>query len=148
MIGLVPLVVSIVFLCVLMLIDGHAPSWHALGALVGVALLFAFTAALGLGLSVLVTFYRDIGVALPNILMVILFATPILYPLEVTHPILAKLAVWNPLYIIAEWVRDPLVYHRFPDPRGLLWVLFLTLLIGRFTLNGFRRVKGNLHSAI
>jgi len=148
MLGLVPLLVSIVFLTCLMILDGHAPSWHAVGVVPAIILLFAFTSALGLGLAALVTFYRDIGVALPNFLMILLFMTPILYPTESTPAVLARMAEWNPFFIIAQWVREPLIYHRFPPVYGLVWVSFLTLFIGRFTLKGFRRVKGYMHSAI
>lgn len=148
MVGLVPLLVSIAFLAVLMVIEGHAPTWHAVGVIPAILMLFGFTAAIGLGLAPLVTFFRDIGVALPNLLMIILFATPILYPTEATPALLAKLSAWNPFYIIAQWVRDPLINHTFPPLQGLLWVTFLTLAIGCFTLAGFRRVKGYLHSAI
>lgn len=148
MVGLVPLLVGIVFLTCLMLLEGHMLSWHAIAVIPALATLFAFIAALGLGLSVLVTFYRDIGVALPNILMVILFSTPILYPPSATPEALQAVSMWNPFYIIAEWIRDPLVNHRFPSFVGLAYVWVLTLVIGTFTLRAFRRVKGYLHSAI
>lgn len=148
LVGLVPLGVSIVFLSVLMVIDGHAPTWHAIGVIPGVLLMFGFITALGLGLAAIVTFFRDVGVALPNMLMVILFSTPILYPPEATHPLIAQVSAWNPFFIIAQWIRQPLIDHSFPPIEGLLWVLFLTLVIGRFTLAGFRRVKGYMHSVI
>ena len=148
MVGLIPLLVSIVFLCVLMTLNGQVPDWHAIAVIPAVLALFAFIAALGLGLSVLVVFYRDIGVALPNLLMIILFATPILYPAKSTPPLLQKFAAWNPFYILPQWVRVPLVDHQFPPIEGLLWVMFLTLVVGSFTLRAFRRVKGHLHSAI
>ena len=148
MVGLVPLLVSIVFLSVLMILDGQELSWHAVVVVPAVIILFAFVAAMGLGLSVLVVFYRDIGVALPNILMVILFASPILYPPESTPHILQICSEWNPFFIIASWVREPLIHHQFPAWQGLLWVLALTAVIGGFNLKAFRRVKGYLHSAI
>ena len=148
MVGLVPLLVGIVFLTVLMALEGHTPSWHAIAVIPGIITLFCFIAAIGLGMAALVTFYRDIGVALPNILMVILFTTPILYPPSATPAPLQALAVWNPFFIIAEWIRDPLVNHRFPAIESLLYVWVLILFIGSFTLRAFRRVKGYLHSAI
>lgn len=148
LVGLVPLGVSIVFLSVLLVIDGHSPTWHAIGVIPGILLMFGFITALGLGLAAIVTFFRDVGVALPNLLMVILFSTPILYPPEATLPIIAQVSAWNPFFIIAQWIRQPLIDHSFPPIEGLLWVLFLTLVIGRFTLSAFRRVKGYMHSVI
>lgn len=148
MVGLIPLLVSLVFLGVLLCWSGEWPSWHALIVIPAVLLLFAFVAALGLGLSALVVFYRDLGVALPNLLMVTMFATPILYQPEATPNFLQQLSQWNPFYILAQWVREPLVHHTFPSLWGLVWVIFLTLGIGTLTLKAFRRVKGYLHGAI
>ena len=148
MVGLVPLLVSLVFLSTLMVWNGDGLSWHAVVVVPAVLLLFAFIAALGLGLAALVVFFRDIGVALPNLLMVTLFATPILYLPEATPRVLQLLSAWNPFFILAQWVREPLVHHVFPSLWGLVWVVFLTLGIGSFTLKAFRRVKGYLHGAI
>lgn len=148
LVGLVPLLVSVAFLSVLLLWNGERLSWHAVVIVPAVLLLFAFIAALGLGLSALVVFFRDIGMALPNLLMVTLFATPILYLPEATPRVLQLLSEWNPFYILAQWVREPLVNHALPPLSGLVWVIFLTLAIGSFTLKAFRRVKGYLHGAI
>ncbi len=148
MVGLIPLLVSLVFLSGLLLWTGASLSWHVVAIVPAVLLLFAFIAVLGLGLSALVVFFRDLGVALPNLLMVALFATPILYLPEVTPRPLQLLSAWNPFYILAQWIREPLVNHAFPSWWGLLWVIFLTLVIGSFTLRAFRRVKGYLHGAI
>lgn len=148
LVGLVPLFVSIAYLTLLMLINGHTPSWHAVAVLPAILTLFCFVAALGLGLAALTTFYRDINIALPNLLMVLLFATPILYPPSATPEQLQAISAWNPFFIIAEWVRDPLVNHRFPPLQGLAYVWLLIFIIGGFTLAAFRRVKGVLHSAM
>ncbi len=148
LVGLVPLMVSIVFLTILMAYEGHTLSWHAIMVIPAIFTLFCFVAAIGLGLAALVTFYRDIGVALPNILMVILFTTPILYPASATPETLQAISVWNPFFIIAEWIRDPLVNHKFPPIQGLLYVWVLIIIIGGFTLRAFRRVKGFFHSVI
>lgn len=148
MLGMVPLVISLAFVCVLMAVDGQALTWHALAVIPAIVLLFAFIAGLGLGLAPLVAFFRDIGVALPNILMIILFASPILYPLEATPRILQLVSAWNPFVILVEWIRKPLLYHEFPSIWGLLWVIFLTVVIDSFTLKAFRRVKGYLHSVV
>jgi len=148
LVGLIPLLVSLGFLLVLLMVDGNRPTWHALLALPAIAVMFAFVAALGVGLAPLVVFYRDIGVALPTLLTLILFGSPIFYPVEAIPEALRWLARWNPFYILTEWIREPLVLHRIPDALGLGWVVLLSALIGAFNLAAFRRVKGYFPGAL
>lgn len=146
--GLIPLAVSVVFLLVLLPFDGNTPTWHALIILPACALTLAFVAGLGLGLAPIVAFYRDIGVAMPSVLMMVLFASPIFYPISALPAWAQFLSQANPFYILTEWVREPLIFHRLPSPLGLLWVLLLTIGVWSFSLPAFRRIKGHLPSAI
>ncbi|MEJ8835236.1 ABC transporter permease [Ramlibacter sp. AN1133] len=148
MLGLVPLSISAVFAAVLMVVDGNMPSWHALAAIPGILLTFAFVAALGLGLAALTVFVRDVSVMLPNLLMMVLFASPIFYPLDAMPRLLQVVAAWNPFFLLAEFVRAPLVFHRIPPLSQWLYVAALTAVLGYFTLTLFRRLKGNLSSML
>lgn len=145
---LVPLLVSFAFIAVLLVVDGRSVSWHALALIPAILALVSLVIALGIGLSAPITFFRDLGVALPNVLMIILFATPILYPVSAVPRFLHVAAEWNPFYILAEWVREPLLNHTIPPLTGLIWVFAITILIGWLSLAAFRRVKGFLHSAV
>lgn len=148
MLGMVPLAISVVFAAVLMVLDGNWPTWHALVAIPGLLLTFAFLAAVSLGVSVITVFIRDFAVMLPSLLLVILFASPIFYPLEAMPRIIRRLSEWNPFYLMAEFVRQPLVFHTVPPASQWVFVMGVTVLIGLFNLTVFRRLKGSLSSML
>src|SRR5262249_12209108 len=74
------LIASVVLVGLMMWFGVHlaSTSWWAL---VAVALLIGFLVGLGLFLSALQVRHRDIGLAMPVLIQVWLFATPVLYPL-------------------------------------------------------------------
>lgn len=139
--GVIPLAVSLGFLTALLAADGQFLSWSALVCPVLVVLHFGFLASLGCLLSAVAVFVRDFIVALPNLLLIILFATPILYPLSMTPDFIQTLSALNPFYIISDGYRRLLLEHHVPDPLGLVYVAGVTLVVGLAGLRVFRRHK-------
>lgn len=146
--GLVPLGVCSFFLVVLLFADGNGLSWHALTVVLIAILQFGFIVSLGFFLSVITVFVRDLGFALPNLLMIILFATPIFYPIESMPRIMQMLTQVNPFYIITEGYRQPLIYHRIPDVLGLVYLAAVSFGLGVCGLKVFRRLKGYLEARL
>jgi lipopolysaccharide transport system permease protein len=142
LLGLIPLAVSIVFILVLQEFNGHGLSLALLWLPVIVVVQFTFLIALGMLLAALTTFVRDFGVVLPNLLMIILFATPIFYPIEAVPSFLGKLMIFNPAYLIALAYRSVLVEHQMPPILPLLILSIISLGLLTITLGIFRRVKG------
>lgn len=142
LLGLIPLTVSIVFILILQAFNGYGLSFVLLWLPVIVMVQFILLIAIGVFLAALTTFVRDFGVVLPNLLMIILFATPIFYPLEAVPSTLAKFMILNPAYIITLAYRSVLLDYQMPPifPLLILSVVSLALLI--ITLGIFRRVKG------
>ena len=147
-IGLISLGVSLVFLIVLMAIAGNVPDWHIVWLPLIVILQFFLLVSLGLWLSAINVFMRDLGIVLPNMLMIILFMTPIFYPLESMPALVQKLSFANPFYLIADAYRGVLLHHTTPSLTGMAYLFFLSLLIFYFGLAAFRRVKGNFDAAL
>jgi len=142
LLGLIPLAVSIVFILILQAFNGDNLGFALLWLPVIIVVQFILLIAMGIFLAALTTFVRDFGVVLPNLLMIILFSTPIFYPLEAVPSALAKFMMLNPAYIIALAYRSVLLDHQMPPilPLSILSVVSLALLI--VTLGIFRRVKG------
>jgi lipopolysaccharide transport system permease protein len=136
--GLLPLGVSLGFLTVLLVVDGNMLSWHAMFGIAIVVLQFALIISLGFFMSAVTVFVRDFAFALP---MVVLFATPIFYPLASTPPFVQAISLGNPFYIISEGYRRTLVYHHLPDVIGLLYVAALSAVLAVVGLKLFRRYK-------
>lgn len=148
MMGFVPLVVGVSFVLVLMFAGGDAPTWHVIGVVPGVLMMFLFLSAVGIGFAALTVFVRDFGMILPTLLLAALFASPVFYPLDSVPRVLRASAEWNPLYLMAESIRKPLVYHDFLPLDRWLYMIALTAAIALFNLHVFRRVKGDFASVL
>jgi lipopolysaccharide transport system permease protein len=141
LLGVVPLAVSLIFLLILLAVDANWPSWHVLLVPLVVAVQFAFVAAVGTYLAAVNVFVRDLGLVLPNVLMTILFFSPIFYALESMPPAVQQVSVFNPFYILADGYRAAMVRHEMPNLLGLAYVSVLAAALGCWSLGYFRRVK-------
>ncbi len=146
--GLLPLLVSLAFLLILLLFDGNVPGWQVVFLPVVVLVQMLLVIAIGFLIAATTVFFRDLAFALPNLLMVVLFASPIFYPIESMPRIVQGLSAYNPFYILAEAYRSILLYHRAPDGPGLAYVAIVGLVLGYATLRLFRRVKGYFEAAL
>lgn len=103
--------------------------WQALalayGVMPGLALLWiplllgvllAFTAACALLGAALNVRWRDVKHALPLLLQVLFFATPILYPLDALPVAWRTPAALNPLAAVIEGLRDVALEGHAPEP--------------------------------
>jgi lipopolysaccharide transport system permease protein len=150
LVSIVPLLVSLVFLSILMFFDGNAITWKALVVIPVIAVMYLFMFGLGFFLSAVTVFLRDLAIVLPNLLMIILFVSPIFYTIEYMPKVIQTISIANPFYILTEGFRQPLVYHIIPTNLfyGLLYVLLLAGALYFIGLECFRRVKGYFSSVI
>ena len=73
-------------------------------------------------LSGLGVYVRDVGYLVGLVLQVLLFATPVFYPVELVGPRLQVIFAFNPLAFVVENVRRVVLWGRPPDWSGLaLW---------------------------
>jgi lipopolysaccharide transport system permease protein len=109
------------------------PSWQAL-AVVPLALL-ATTLALGVSLwfSAASVQFRDLGIAVPLIIQVWLFATPVIYPASLIPPAWRGVAaVLNPMTVVLGGFRWALIGSAFPP----LWQLWASCGVAAVVLAG------------
>jgi lipopolysaccharide transport system permease protein len=142
MIGLIPLTVSVVFILGLQLLAGDGWQWSLAWLPLVVLVQFLFLSALGVMIAAITTFVRDFGIVLPNLLMIVLFATPIFYPVEAVPSIVQELMAFNPIYIIASAYRAVLLGGQAVPLLPLLALAFFSFGLLVFALGVFRRVKG------
>ncbi len=146
--GLLPLVVSLAFLLVLLFVDGNVPGWQIVFLPVVVLVQLLLVTAIGFLLAATTVFFRDLAYALPNLLMVVLFASPIFYPIEAMPRLVQGLSGYNPFYILAESYRFVLLHHQVPNGLDLAYVAILGSALGYVALKIFRRVKGYFEAAL
>jgi lipopolysaccharide transport system permease protein len=131
--ALVDFALASLLLVVLMIWFGVALTWTALWALPAIALLTVFLLGLGLFLSALHVRYRDVALAMPVLVQVWLFATPVIYPLESVRaalpPSLYAAYAMNPMAGIVDTFRRGVVLHQAPDVQALVTAAVLTMLL-------------------
>lgn len=117
-------------LVVLMAYYGIGFSAHVIWAVVSLLLLGAWLTGAGLLLSAIQVRYRDVGLAMPVVLQVWMFATPVVYPLSLAKSQLSGPAYWlylaNPMAGIADSFRRATVLHQPPDPQALVMAALVT----------------------
>ena len=130
--GLVDLAVSSLVLVGLMAWYGFAP--HLLGLLIlPVLLAVTILAAMGLGLfmSALNIKYRDIRYALPFFIQILMFVTPVIYPVRMLdpYPLVKTLMLWlNPISAVITNARAGLLGQSAFDFQAL-GIVFLTSIV-------------------
>ena len=122
--ALVDMATAAVALVALMIWYGVPFSATALWAVVATALLAVLLIGTGLLLSALQVRYRDVGLAMPLILQIWMFTTPVLYPLAAARHALSTplyvLYLLNPMAGIVDTFRRGVVLHQPPDLQALV----------------------------
>ena len=75
---------------------------------------FIFSLGLSLALSALVVFFRDIGHIWGIFLTVWMYASPIIYPIDLVPDWLASIIKINPLYHYIDYFRNVMIYGHVP----------------------------------
>lgn len=140
--GIFPLIVGIVLLLPLLLIEGSGISLYLLWLILLIPILVYFLAGVGFFLSSLTVFFRDITQILNSVLMLILFFTPVFYPIEAMPTIIRILNSVNPYYYLVRSFREVMLYRHSPSAIALLFLLLLSTLLWYVGLKLFRRLKG------
>jgi homopolymeric O-antigen transport system permease protein len=142
MMGLIPLAVSVCYLVALLVLSGTRPSVSWLAILPMLFLQFVLIAGVGLCLAAVNVFVRDTALALPNVLMILLFSSPIFYPLSEFPKAVQGVLQFHPFQVIAEGYRRPLLYGSWPAPWSLVYLSALSVVALIGGLAFFRRLKG------
>ena len=104
--------------------------------------------ALGLGfgliLGVMNVFLRDIGQAVPIILQMWFWFTPIIYPENIIPESYRHLLNINPLFPIVSAYHDVLVYNKVPQLEQLAIISVFSLLLMLLSLFLFRRANAEM----
>lgn len=117
-------------------------SWRLLWWLPMIVLLWTFSFAIGVLLSAINVKYRDVKHAIPFMVQIWMFLTPVIYPANVLPGKLAWLIHLNPLSGIIEAFRDSTVPTSTFDLNALLLSGGATVGILTIGLFYFRRVEG------
>ncbi len=122
--AMVDTAIASIALFALMLWFGIPLTPAALWALPALLLLALWLLGAGLLLSAVHVRHRDVGLAVPVLLQVWMFATPVVYPLSLARTTLPPAAytayILNPMAGIVDTFRRGLVLHAAPDVPALM----------------------------
>ena len=102
-------------------------------------ILTGFALGIGLALGVTNVFVRDLGHAVPILLQVWFWFTPIVYPATIIPEDYRHWLALNPIYHFTSAYQDILVYGRPPEVGGLAVIGVSSLLLLLLSLFLFRR---------
>jgi lipopolysaccharide transport system permease protein len=123
------------------------PSWHMI--FLPFFLLIAMAAGMGVGfwLSGATVRYRDVGFAMPFVIQIWMYATPIIYPSSLVPERWRWLLALNPVTAVVEGFRWSLFGTGGPHVRDLLFALAFTLAVAVPGLFFFRRTERTIVDA-
>ena len=109
-----------------------------------VGLLAAWALAVSLVLSALQVRWRDVGVAMPVLVQVWMFVSPVIYPLGVVPDAWRPVYLLNPIAGIINSFRDVLLRGQAPDPVPLGYAVVVTALALPLAYQVFKRAEATM----
>lgn len=107
-------------LIIIILFTGAPLSWGMITFVIPLGLLFFFCLGLGLLLSTMVVYFRDVFHLYGVIISLLSYATPIFYPEQIVPAEYSWLLSYNPLYYYCKAFRISLYSGTLPDLSLLL----------------------------
>jgi ABC-type polysaccharide/polyol phosphate export permease len=138
--GLTNFFIGMIPLALVCFISGQALAWSLpLVLVVGVALAL-LTAGFGLALSIMFIRFDDTRNIVNVLLMILMYLTPIFYPVSVMNSTMQRIIHWNPLTSYLEIFRWAFSNNASPTLFNWLYMSFwsiFALLLGTFVFRKF-----------
>ena len=142
--AVVDFLVASVVLGGLMIAYGVALTPFALHVIPTIAVLMMFTLAVSLVLCAVQVRYRDVGVAMPLVLQLWMFATPVVYPLSVVPAKWQWLYALNPMVGIVESFRRVVVQGLPPHYQALAVSAIVSMVLLPMAFIYFKHVESTV----
>lgn len=142
--GVINLLLALVPLFAILLVTGHPIRPAVLFVPVAILLAALFNLGAGLLLSPLAAFFSDITELVGVALTLLMYMTPIFYPMAIVPEHFLWAVRFNPLRSVLEVFRDPIYFGKIPPPGHLtvtVIIVVLALLVGALT---FRKTSDRI----
>jgi lipopolysaccharide transport system permease protein len=136
--------IAVAALIVTALLMGAQVSWMVIFAplvILGVAF---FCYSIALWIAPLNAVYRDVGIALPFVLQIGMYMSPIVYPASLVPEKIRWLYELNPIAVMVNAMRWAVLGADAPSPAGFAVYVFLMGLLFWGGTRVFRKMEGNL----
>lgn len=105
---------SLIAILIVMVFTGSAFYWTVLLFWVPLLFLFVFCCGVGMALSALSVFFRDITHLYGVVTLAWMYATPIFYDASVLPDEVRNVLLWNPMYYYIDFFRELILYGTVP----------------------------------
>lgn len=123
-------IIALVPLVLMMVVTGLPFRWINLLFIVPLFYLLVISAGIGLLLSSVNVFFKDLKHMYSIVLLILMYMTPIFYPSSIIPEKYMPIILLNPLYLIVEMFRDVVLYGVMPDPRAHLILIIYMIVYG------------------
>lgn len=113
-----------------------------------IGLLAAWALAVTLLLSAAQVRWRDIGVAMPVLVQVLMFVSPVIYPINVVPEGWRPLYLLNPVAGVINGFRDVLLRGQHPDAEPLVYAVIVTALALPAAYLVFKRTEATMADVV
>jgi lipopolysaccharide transport system permease protein len=131
----------IILIPIIFVLQGHIPPTIVLYPFIHVLFFFAIY-GLGLLLASAYVYFRDLNQIWEFVLNILLYLSPIIYPISVVPPYLARYYMYNPITQIVITYRDVMVKGSLPSVEAIVIIIVfvaIALALGNYVFNRLQR---------
>ncbi len=118
---------SLLVLALLVVVTGVHLTWNALYVIVPLILIFSLVLGIGLTLSTIVMFFRDVKHLWSVFMTLLMWASAIFYPASIIPAQYRFILDFNPLFHIIDMMRRSILYGMPPTSFSLFYVSGLAI---------------------
>ena len=133
--------ISVVVLVVFYMLISATLNWTIVFVPIVLVPIMVLATGVAWGLSALAVYVRDVSHVVGVIATVLLFTSPIFYPIEAMPEFIRPIIYLNPLSFIVEQLREVVIWGRLPNFRGLSIYLLVGILVAWVASRWFRRLR-------
>lgn len=127
-VGIINFMISLSLFTIFLILIGHYPSKHFLFLPIVYGLQLLLTFGLGMGLSCLNVYFRDVSQLVGILLQIFFWATPIVYVVDIIPARIVLFMKFNPMYHLMDMYHDVILYRRPPGTVGFAVFAAVALL--------------------
>ena len=122
-------IISLIILVAVMYLTGLHLTLMSVLAIVPMIILFVMVVGIGLILSIVCTYFRDIEYLYNIFTILLMYASAIFYPAEIIPEALRQYLYLNPVYLLIDQFRDIIMYNTLPNIMSVINTSLFALIV-------------------
>lgn len=125
--------ISLIILIAVMYLTGLHLTLISFAVIIPIVILFVMTAGIGLILSIMCTYFRDIEYLYNIFIMLLMYASALFYPVDIIPKSFRQYLYLNPVFLLIDQFRDIIMYNTLPNITNIIGTslfAFIMLIMG------------------